>query len=70
MLRVRHLVKIKKYLLYVFGVVIKEKEDLPTCVYSCYLTQLQDLIPLTEGDPESLVLYVTCALATDNRIIT
>ena len=66
MLRVPNIVKIKKFLPYVFGVVIKEK-GLPTCVYSCYLTQLQDLIPSTKEIPSRLsnMLHVHY-----NRIIT
>ena len=66
MLRVPNLVKIKKNLLYVFSVIIKEK-GLPTCVYSCYLTQLQDSIPLTKEIPSRLsnMLHVHY-----NRIIT
>ena len=37
----------KNYLLYVFEVLLKEKERLPTCIKSCYLTVLQyNLIPL------------------------
>ena len=67
MLRVPNLVKIEKYLLYVFAVVINEKEGLPTCVKSFYLNQFQDLIPLTKEIPSRLsnMLHVHY-----NRIIT
>ena len=67
MLRVPNLVNIGKYLLYVIGVVINEKEGLPARVKSCYLTQFQDLIPLMKEIPSRLsnMLHVHY-----NRIIT
>ena len=61
MFRVRNLVKIKKNLLYVFSVIIKEK-GLPTCVYS-----LQDSIPLTK---EILSRLSNMLHVHYNRIIT
>ena len=67
MLRVPNLVKIKKNLLYVFSVLIEEKEGLPTCVKSCYLTQFQDLIPLTK---EILSRLSNMLHVHYNRIIT